>query len=127
MRTSHTIGFAVEESDRARLDHLADVFGGGNRSAFLRVAMKVMDRYERAQRLSEIQAYGAERLAASGYGVEDIPDLVAKALADPSPEALAQADLIVAEISRRAAPILHEGSEDDDVLRAAYDAWSPVD
>ena len=89
--------------------------------------MKVMERYERVQRLAQIQAYGAERLAASGYRIEDIPELVARALADPSPEALAQADLVVAEISRRAKPVLREALEGDEELRAAYDAWGPLD
>jgi len=123
MRTSTTIGFAVDEADRPRLDHLAEVFGGGNRSAFLRVAMKVMERYERVQRLAQIQAYGAERLAESGYTIEDFPDLVAKAVANPSHEATTRADLIVAEISRRAKPIVREPSEGDGWLRDAYDAW----
>lgn len=123
MRTTSTVGFAVDEGDRARLDHLAEVFGGGNRSAFLRVALKVMERYERAQRLAQLQAYGAERLAESGYSVEDIPGLVATALANPTPEGIAQADLIVAEISRRSKPIVRVPSAGDTMLRAAYDAW----
>ena len=123
MRTSSTIGFAVDEADRSRLDHLSEVFGGGNRSAFLRVAMKVMERYERTQRLAEIQAYGAERLAESGYQIEDFPDLLAATLANPSHEATTRADLIVAEISRRAKPIVTAPSDDDGWLRDAYDAW----
>ncbi len=123
MRTSSTIGFAVDEADRPRLDHLAEVFGQGNRSAFLRVAMRVMERYERAHRLARIQAYGAERLAESGYTIEDFPDLVAKAVADPSYEATARADLVVAEISRRAKPVLRGPSEEGEWLRDAYAEW----
>lgn len=46
MRTATTIGFAVEEGDRARLDHLAAVFAGGNRSAFLRTAITVMEQLD---------------------------------------------------------------------------------
>src|SRR5205807_9588132 len=91
-----TVGFAIEERDRARLQHLTDRFGGGNRSAFLRRALDVMERYERAQRLVELQAYGEERLAAGGVDPDDVPELVERALADPDPAAVAQAKLILA-------------------------------
>ena len=125
IRTSSTIGFAVDEADRPRLDHLAEVFAEGNRSAFLRVAMRVMERYERALRFAHIQAYGAERLAESGHVIEDFPDLVAKASADPSCEAAARADLVVAEISRRSKPPGREPSETDAWLRDAYTGLGP--
>jgi hypothetical protein len=102
MRKATTVGFAIDETDRQRLDHLSKVFGGGNRSAFLRKAMDVMERYELAQRLVELQAYGEERLASAGRTTADIPGLVAKALADPDPNAVAEAKLIVAGLRRRA-------------------------
>jgi hypothetical protein len=102
MRKASTVGFAIDETDRERLDHLTKVFGGGNRSAFLRRAMDVMERYELAQRLVELQAYGEERLASSSRTAADIPELVAKALADPDPNAVAEAKLIVAGLRGRA-------------------------
>jgi hypothetical protein len=102
MRKASTVGFAIDETDRQRLEHLSKVFGGGNRSAFLRKAMDVMERYELAQRLIELQAYGEERLAATGRTTADIPKLVAKALADPDPNAVAEAKLIVAGLHGRA-------------------------
>jgi hypothetical protein len=102
MRKATTVGFAIDETDRQRLDHLSKVFGGGNRSAFLRKAMDVMERYELAQRLVELQAYGEERLAGAGRTTADIPALVAKALADPDPNAVAEAKLIVAGLRGRA-------------------------
>ena len=55
-----------------------------------------------AQRLVELQAYGEERLAAAGKASADIPELVAKALADADPDAIAQAKLIVAGLRSRA-------------------------
>jgi hypothetical protein len=119
MRSASTIGFAVEEKDRGRLDHLALVFGGGNRSAFLRTAMGVMEQLELAQELARTQAYGAQRLAEAGYTVEDIPDIVARALAEPDPEAIAQAKLIVADLSRRYRLERASPAEDDSELRAA--------
>ena len=95
-----------------------------------RTAITVMERYERyerIQRLARLQAYGAETLADSGHTVEGIPDLVAKALANPTPEGIAQADLIVAEISRRSKPITRGSNGADSDLRAAYDSWGPDD
>lgn len=104
MRKASTVGFAIDETDRQRLDHLSKVFGGGNRSAFLRKAMDVMERYELAQRLVELQAYGEERLASAGRVTSDIPGLVARALADPDPNAVAvaEAKLTVAGLRGRA-------------------------
>lgn len=98
MRRATTIGFAVDEKDRARLEHLASVFGGGNRSAFLRKAMEVMERLESASRLVQLQAYGEERLTTSGHKLADIPEVVGKVLANPHPAAVAQAKLIVASL-----------------------------
>lgn len=60
-----------------------------------------MERYERAQRLAQVQAYGEERLAAAGRSPVDIPGLVEAALADPDPDAVAQARLIVASLRGR--------------------------
>jgi hypothetical protein len=105
--TATTVGFAIEERDRARLQHLADRFGGGNRSAFLRRAIDVMERYELAQRLVELQAYGEERLAAAGATADDIPALVERALTDPDPAAVSQAKLIVAGITIEEQPPRH--------------------
>lgn len=77
---SITIGFSIPEKDQQRLQHLVDRFGQGNRSAFLRAAMKQMEVLERAERLDELSGYGAERLAAKGLSREDIPELVKQVL-----------------------------------------------
>src|SRR2546428_11152800 len=66
--TTKTFGFAVADEDLARLERLTRKYGGGNRSAFLREAMRQMEVLERAERLSELQAYGGERSAARGGG-----------------------------------------------------------
>jgi len=39
---AQTVGFAVADDDRPMLDRLVERYGHGNRSEFLRVAMKVM-------------------------------------------------------------------------------------
>ncbi|MHB8319992.1 MAG: hypothetical protein ACYDEP_12320 [Acidimicrobiales bacterium] len=120
MRTSSTVGFAVDETDRARLDHLADVFGGGNRSAFLRKAIDIMEELELVQEIGRLQAFGAQRLAEAGYTIEDIPEIVDKALADPDPEALAQAKLIVAGMTRTWPSPICVASPDDERRRVAF-------
>jgi Arc/MetJ-type ribon-helix-helix transcriptional regulator len=61
-----TIGFAVADEDRDRLDRLVQHFGAGNRSDFLRAARPVMEALARADRLRELQARNAERVAAAG-------------------------------------------------------------
>lgn len=77
---TRTIGFAVADEDVARLGRLAQKYGGGNRSAFLREAMRQMEVLERAERLSHLQAYGAERAAASGVSYEQSVKVVRRVL-----------------------------------------------
>ncbi len=76
---SQTIGFAVADEDRERLDRLVEYFGNGNRSAYLRATLKVMESLRRAERLHELQATNHRRLAQQGISAEDLPDLIHKA------------------------------------------------
>lgn len=74
-----TVGFAVADEDRELLDRLVERYGHGNRSEFLRAAMKVMAAEERADRLRRIQ----ERLHAQTgrtYSSDEVNDLVRKVL-----------------------------------------------
>jgi Arc/MetJ-type ribon-helix-helix transcriptional regulator len=75
-----TVGFAVDEADTARLERLTKKFGHGNRSAFLREAMRQMEVVERAERLAALQAYGAERSAAAGLGPDEAIEVVRRVL-----------------------------------------------
>lgn len=77
---TRTIGFAVADEDAARLERLTQKFGGGNRSAFLREAMRQMEVVDRAQRLAALQAYGAERSAAAGLSPDDALEVVRRVL-----------------------------------------------
>lgn len=77
---TRTVGFAIEEGDRARLERLVRKYGGGNRSAFLRVAISYMEAVDRAERLRRIQAYGAERLAARDVTLGDVETIVHRVL-----------------------------------------------
>ncbi|MFA5773802.1 MAG: hypothetical protein WC864_00300 [Ilumatobacteraceae bacterium] len=110
MRTATTIGFAVDKSDRPRLNRLAGIFGGGNRSEFLRKAMDVMEQLELVNQLVRVQAYGATRLSESRLTLADIPDLVARAIADPDPKALAEAKLIIGALPASSRSVDHGSS-----------------
>jgi hypothetical protein len=76
---TQTVGFAVSDDDRERLDRLVEHFGGGNRSAYLRATLKVMESLRRAERLRELQAANHRRLAEQGVAAEDLPALIAEA------------------------------------------------
>lgn len=78
--STRTIGFAVADEDAPRLERLTQRFGHGNRSAFLREAMRHMEVVDRAERLAALQAYGAERSAAAGLGAEEALEVVRRVL-----------------------------------------------
>jgi hypothetical protein len=67
-----TVGFAVADEDQERLARLVEHFGHGNRSAYLRATLPVMESLARAERLQELQARNAERAAASGQDYESL-------------------------------------------------------
>lgn len=75
-----TIGFAVAEEDQKRLERLTRKFGGGNRSAFLREAMRQMEVVDRAGRLAALQAYGGDKADAAGLSAEDAVKVVRRVL-----------------------------------------------
>ncbi|MBI3688626.1 MAG: hypothetical protein HY241_15070 [Actinobacteria bacterium] len=76
---SQTVGFAISDEDRERLDRLAEHFGGGNRSAYLRATLKVMESLRRAERLRELQVANHHRLAERGIAAEELPGLIQEA------------------------------------------------
>jgi len=85
MSTS-TVGFAVADEDQERLARLVQQFGGGNRSAYLRATLPVMESLARAERLRELQARNAERAAAAGQGYESLLADIRKAYKGGAPE-----------------------------------------
>jgi len=66
------MGFAVADDDLERLERLVEHFGGGNRSAYLRATLPVMESLARAERLRELQARNAERTAAMGLDYDTL-------------------------------------------------------
>jgi len=88
MREAVTVGFSIRsQRDQERLEHLADVFGNGNRSEFLRRAMDIMERKDLADRLVSIQGFGERAAEAHGIPASTIPQLVDDLISSTSPEA----------------------------------------
>ena len=73
---SQTVGFAISDEDRERLDRLVEHYGGGNRSAYLRATLKVMESLRRAEQLRAMQAANHRRLAERGISTDELPDLI---------------------------------------------------
>ncbi|MGH8826621.1 MAG: hypothetical protein ACRDVZ_03265, partial [Jiangellaceae bacterium] len=64
------------DEDRVRLDQLADYFGGGNRSAYLRATFTVMESIRRADILRDLQMRSHQRLADDDIAEEDLDELI---------------------------------------------------
>ncbi|MDA8399737.1 MAG: hypothetical protein M0008_06770 [Actinomycetota bacterium] len=78
-----TVGFSIPEKDQARLERLVQRFGDGNRSAFLRAAMKRMEVLDRAERLRNLQDLGGTLAEAKGISIEGVEDVVHRVLSKP--------------------------------------------
>jgi hypothetical protein len=68
--SASTVEFVVADEDQERLARLVKYFGGGDRSAYLRATLPVMESLAQAERLRELQARNAERSAAAGHDYE---------------------------------------------------------
>lgn len=62
----------MADEDQERLARLVEHFGAGNRSAYLRATLPVMESLARAERLRELQARNAERGTAAGQDYESL-------------------------------------------------------
>lgn len=77
-RNAKTVGFAIADEDRELLDKLVEIYGGGNRSEFLRVAMKKMEHDRIAQRFIETRRLAHEDLGGKIFSREEIDALIKK-------------------------------------------------
>jgi Arc/MetJ-type ribon-helix-helix transcriptional regulator len=77
---SITVGFSIPEEEQARLDHLVEHFAQGNRSAFLRLAMKHMEVLKRAEQLRDLQTYGVHQRTDAGLDDATVEDIVHRVL-----------------------------------------------
>ena len=66
-----------------RLERLVERYGGGNRSAFLRVAIDYLEAADRAERLRKLEAYGATRSAEKDLTLDDVQKVVRRVLKSP--------------------------------------------
>jgi Arc/MetJ-type ribon-helix-helix transcriptional regulator len=73
-----TVGFAISDSDRELLERLVEHYGQGNRSEFLRIAMKRMEHDRLAQRFEETRALVRKELGGRSLTEREIDDLIAK-------------------------------------------------
>ncbi len=82
---SITVGFSIPEEDLGRLERLTEKFANGNRSAFLRVAMKHMEVLDRAGRLRDLQTYGVQQRTIAGLDEVDVDTVVQRVLSKRQP------------------------------------------
>lgn len=76
-----TVGFAIADEDRALLNELVAEYGGGNRSEFLRYAMKKIARDRLAERMAKLQQEARQDLGGKVYTTEETQALIKKVLA----------------------------------------------
>jgi Arc/MetJ-type ribon-helix-helix transcriptional regulator len=76
-----TVGFAISDSDRELLERLVEHYGAGNRSEFLRVAMKRLEHERLAQRFVETKNQITKELGGKVLSDAEIDELIAQALA----------------------------------------------
>ena len=70
-----TVGFAIADEDRKALDELVEFYGGGNRSEFLRVAIKKLRRERWEQRFMEIQTAFKKELNGKVFSEQEILEM----------------------------------------------------
>jgi Arc/MetJ-type ribon-helix-helix transcriptional regulator len=80
--TAKTVGFAIADEDRERLDALVEHFGKGNRSEFLRVAMRRLQRDMLAERMQALQTRARAELNGRVVERDEVAALVRQTLRD---------------------------------------------
>ena len=76
-----TVGFAIADEDRELLEDLVAEYGGGNRSEFLRYAMKKIARDRLAERMCKLQQEARADMGGKVYTPEQTQALIKKILA----------------------------------------------
>ncbi len=71
-----TVGFSIQEQDQPRLEHLVEKFGRGNRSAFLREAMRHMETMELEEEFLDLQSYWSDKARQAGVTRADVDRIV---------------------------------------------------
>lgn len=77
-----TVGFAIAEDDRELLDRLSQYYGNGNRSEFLRVAMRRMEHDRLSSKFRETREAIDAELGGRTYSEAEVTELVKKLAVD---------------------------------------------
>lgn len=74
-----TVGFAISDKDKELLDRLADHYGNGNRSEFLRLAMKRMEHDRLAERFQQTREMVHNELEGRVFSEQEVLELCKQA------------------------------------------------
>lgn len=106
--SASTVGFSITDDYRPRLEQLVSRHSPNNRSEFLRQAIEVMERHDRAQDLAALQEYGEILSRRHGVTVDDISALQSATLDEHSPKVRAEARKIVSTLTLSEPPTSDE-------------------
>jgi Arc/MetJ-type ribon-helix-helix transcriptional regulator len=87
MARAKTTGFSLPEDMQADLEAVVQEFAGGNRSEFLRIAVREYKGRMLATRLSTIRAEARAEMGGATYTPEQVRSIVVEALAGKHPAA----------------------------------------
>lgn len=96
--TSPTLGFSVPDSERQRINRLAQRHAGGNRSALLRHALDLVEQRDLFDTLARLQARGQVASTAAGLTRDTVLDALQEHLRSQSPQVAAEARAAAGEV-----------------------------
>lgn len=73
-----TVGFAIADEDRELLEELVTEYGGGNRSEFLRFAIRKVARDRLAERMAKLQSDARQEMGGKVYTTKETQALIKK-------------------------------------------------
>lgn len=73
-----TVGFAIADEDRELLEELVTEYGGGNRSEFLRFAIRKVARDRLAERMAKLQSEARAEMGGKVYTTKETQALIKK-------------------------------------------------
>ena len=77
MARAKTVGFALPEEMLPDLDTVVNEFAGGNRSEFLRIAVRHYRAQMMANRMADLRARAKTEMGGKSYSAAEVRELVA--------------------------------------------------
>lgn len=117
--SSPTLGFSVPDSERQRIERLAQRHAGGNRSALLRHALDLVEQRDLFDTLARLQARGQVASTAAGLTRDMVLDVLEEHLRSQSPQVAEEARAAVGELLGGEYDELvadHDGRDERDAL-----------